>query len=134
MEVSVKQAEDLLGVEEYDIARKVQTISKNEDMTTVKPNETQVQGWKNSQMSMPSGLPTSDLKMMETLSKIPKLDLSPAPSPLKEGEVISKIYEVMNNSKNTMDTMVKPLPSKPTGYKQLSSLKDAGKFGFWTQI
>jgi hypothetical protein len=45
-------------------------------------------------MSMPSGLPVSDLKMMETLSKIPKLglDISPKAKKQDEKEVISKIY------------------------------------------
>jgi hypothetical protein len=78
MGMSIKITDDLLGIEEYDIARKVgsKLTKNNDDLShTVKPNETQIAGWKNSQMSMPSGLPASDLKMMDTLSKLPKLGI-----------------------------------------------------------
>ena len=94
--MSVKITDDLLGIEEYDTARKVGSkLANNDDLShTVKLHETQLQGWKNSQMSMPSGHLVSDLKMMETLSKIPKLglDISPKAKKQDEKEVISKIY------------------------------------------
>lgn len=50
MGMSVKETEKLRGAE-FDSAHKISKMTRNDDITHIRPNETQVTGWKHSQMS-----------------------------------------------------------------------------------